>query len=266
MAGLEACGNIDVSANATCKVETQGGCTAKCEPVNFELACAAKLEAQCNGECTATADVQCAATCKADCTGQCTANPGNLDCNASCEGRCDGDCEAKCASNGNKSECVASCKACCSGHCDAQCTGKPPTASCEAKCEGSCQGSCEAKANVDCQVSCQSKLYAGCKSSLSGGCTTQCSKPEGALFCDGEYVDTGNNLQNCIDALNAVLNVKVQASGSASCAGNECNAEGTASASCASAPATDGVNGGAIFAGLGLVAVAATRRRKRAGR
>ena len=35
-AGLADCGNIDVSAQAQCKVEVKGGCTAKCEAVSFE--------------------------------------------------------------------------------------------------------------------------------------------------------------------------------------------------------------------------------------
>ena len=36
-AGLDACGNIDVKANAQCKVMAQADCTAQCTPVNVEV-------------------------------------------------------------------------------------------------------------------------------------------------------------------------------------------------------------------------------------
>ncbi|HVH47761.1 MAG TPA: hypothetical protein VM925_35740 [Labilithrix sp.] len=263
-AGIEACGNIDVKANATCKVEVEGGCTAQCEPVRFEASCAAKLETQCQGQCSASATVDCQASCKGSCTGQCEANPGSLDCSASCRASCEGDCSGKCSSSGNKSECEASCKATCSGSCDAECTGTPPSATCDAKCEASCKGSCKAEANVDCQISCQSKGYAQCKANLQGGCTARCEKPEGALFCDGQYVDTGDNLKNCIAALDAYLNVKVDASGSASCDNGTCEAKGEASASCNASPTEAPASSAWLLAGLGTVIGVAARRRKRA--
>jgi MYXO-CTERM domain-containing protein len=96
---------------------------------------------------------------------------------------------------------------------------------------------------------------------LSGGCTAQCTQPSGALFCDGNYVDTGNNLQNCIDALNAYLHVKVDASASGSCSGNECQGQAKASASCAAAPGEAGASAAAVFGLVGLGAFGAFRRR-----
>jgi MYXO-CTERM domain-containing protein len=109
-------------------------------------------------------------------------------------------------------------------------------------------------------VSCQSKGYAQCKTDLTGGCKAQCQKPEGALFCDGNYVDSGNNLQNCIDALNAVLHVKVDAS--ASCSGNTCTAQASASSSCAATPHDDAspLNAGLLIGVLGIAAIGARRR------
>jgi len=264
-AGLAACNNIDVKANAQCKLEAQGGCTAQCTPVKFEAACAGKLETSCRGQCNVEASAECTGSCEGTCNGQCTSNPGSLDCSANCRGTCEADCSGKCSSSGNQSECQASCKASCGGSCDAQCTGTPPSASCEAKCKASCQGSCKGKVNADCQINCQSKGYAECKANLEGGCKTQCTQPNGALFCDGQYVDAGNNLQNCIDALNAYLNIKVDASGSASCTGNECSAEGEASASCGRVARSDVPSASSLWivAGLGLVGAAAVRRRKK---
>ena len=262
-AGLSACNNIEVSANASCKVETMGGCTVQCTPVSFQAACSGKLEVSCDGMCNATADVSCQGTCKSDCSGRCTANPGSVDCSADCRATCDADCSGKCSASANKAECQASCTSCCGGHCDAKCTGTPPSAACDAKCDASCQGSCSGKANIDCQVTCQSKGYVDCETSLTGGCKAKCSEPSGALFCDGQYVDTGNNLQNCIDALNAILKIKVTASGEASCDGGNCSASGKASVSaCAASPGEAPLSGGFIFAGLGL-AFTAVRRSKR---
>jgi len=266
-AGLEACGNIDVRAEATCKVETSGGCTAQCEPVRVEAACAGKLYAECNGQCNVAVDAQCTASCTGGCLTKCSADPPKLDCRADCQGTCAADCSGKCGTSENKAECEASCKATCSGKCDGTCTGTPPSATCEAKCQASCTGSCQARANVDCQVSCQSRGYVSCKTTMTGGCKARCEKPEGALFCDGNYVDTGNNLQSCIDALKAALNVKVEASGSSSCTGNECNADGTAkvTSSCAVASATGApLSPGLFFGFAGAIAVGAVRRRRRA--
>jgi hypothetical protein len=263
-AGIEACNNIEVKATARCKVETKGGCTAQCTPVKFEAACAAKLEAQCAGECSVEANVDCKASCTGACEAKYQANPGSLDCSANCQASCEGNCSASCAAEPNKAECQASCKATCGGSCDAKCSGTPPSASAEAKCEASCSGSCEAKASMDCQVQCQAEGYAECKADLQGGCKAQCEEPSGALFCDGQYVDTGNNLEECVAALNAYLDVKVDAHASASCSNGECTAEGVALASCASTPSAPSPAGSLIvLGGLGAVIAAAAVRRRR---
>jgi hypothetical protein len=136
---------------------------------------------------------------------------------------------------------------------------------CDAKCQASCSGRCDAKATAQCQIDCQAKLEGGCEADLSGGCKAHCSDPNGALFCDGNYVDTGNNLQNCIDALNAILNVKVTASASGNCSGSTCQGQANASASCAASP---GSTDAAPLAPLGIAALAAAvvgaRARRRA--
>jgi len=70
-------------------------------------------------------------------------------------------------------------------------------------------GSCTAQANENCQIQCQSSSYAQCKSQYEQTCTTQCSQ-EGALFCNGSYVDVGGNLTACVDALNAIATNDLQ--------------------------------------------------------
>jgi len=261
--GLAACGNIDVEASAQCRVEVEGGCLARCEPVQVRAACAADLYVRCETdgcdvelpECQASCDIQ-------GCAARCNVNPGNFSCSAECEGSCEGSCDAECNATAGDGEararCQASCRATCQGKCDASCRGTPPSAQCEARCQASCQGSCRGRANIRCQADCQARGYATCEAELSGGCRVQCQKPEGALFCNGNYVDAGNNLNDCIDALRAkfAINVDVSARGSAQCSNGVCTAEGEAEASCAvaepgrCAPATSRL--GWVFGGLGL--------------
>lgn len=229
-AGIEACGDIQVSAEATCEVRVGVECQAQCEPVNFTAACYADCSAS---QCNVSASATCTGSCEAECTGQCEVDPGNFDCNASCEGQCGANCSADCAASDDQASCQASCEATCTGECGASCEGTPPEATCEGKCEASCNGQCSAEANVDCQIDCQG----GCTAELTGGCEVQCQNPDGALFCDGQYVDAGGNLQECINALEAALSITVDVSarGSAACEGNTCAAEGEVSAGCSAA-------------------------------
>jgi MYXO-CTERM domain-containing protein len=258
-ASLSSCGNIYVEAEAECEVLVEGGCTAQCEPVSVQAACAADLKVDCDGECNVSASAECSGSCEADCAGRCDVDPGSFNCTADCQADCSAECSGRCSADSNSAECQASCKATCSGECDAQCTGTPPEATCEAKCQASCSGSCRAEANADCQIMCQADGFAECTATVEGGCEAQCEKPDGAIFCDGQYVDAGNNLQECIAALQAIFNIEVYAEGSASCEGNTCMAEGEVGCSCSA----DGGDAPALAGLLGLGLVFATRRRRR---
>jgi MYXO-CTERM domain-containing protein len=265
-AGLDACGDINVEANAKCVAEAKGGCEALCEPVRMELACHGKLQASCEGECDVDVEASCTATCETDCVADCTVNPVSLDCRGRCEANAQADCNGQCMSSGNRSECQAACKANfeaeCSASCDADLEG---SVDCEAKCSASCEGECKAEVRAACQVDCQAEGFAECTSELSGGCEVECEEGEVMLFCDSNYVDHGNNLEECIEALQAVANVEVSGSASGDCSGNRCEgeAEGNVSASCALAP---GQVGGASapygLAALGVLGLVLRRRRR----
>lgn len=265
-AGIEACGNIDVSAQANCELVVEGGCSARCTPVSVQAACSAELYVECSGQCNLNASVDCSVDCQADCSAQCTVKPATFECSASCQARCDGKCETYCAADANSAECRAKCEATCGGECDASCTGTKPEADCNAKCEASCSGSCSAEANFKCQVDCQSSGFAQCTTDVQGGCEAQCQKPDGALFCDGSYVDARDQLKECMDYLEGVLKIDVTgyASADAECSGNTCSAEAEAGISCSAAPArTSPWNLGALGgAALGLGLLVARRRRR----
>jgi MYXO-CTERM domain-containing protein len=264
------CGNIDVEADAQCNVMAKGGCTIDdCTP----LACSASLYAKCKGSCELP-DVECEGSCQGTCQADCTAKGGSIDCKANCSGRCEascsGDCSAQCASNANKTECEANCqgtcKASCQGECDASCTFEKPAVDCQAQCQGSCKGSCTVKKNLGCHMECRTRTQASC----TGGCEVACTKPDAAIFCNGQYIDHGGNLQSCLDALEAAVSIRVTydatASGSASCSGGSCEAEGKASAKASCAMSPPGSDAGSWFSlGLfGVVTAGLIRRRRRA--
>jgi MYXO-CTERM domain-containing protein len=259
-AGISACGNIHVEASAQCEMRGGVECEASCTPLSFEAQCAAELELGCSGQCNASADVACEADCGASCTGACEVDPGSFDCRASCQGSCEADCEASCGTG--DSECSASCAASCSGECTAQCEVVPPSAACDAKCEAACSGECTASANFDCQLACQAEGFAGCKANLEGGCRAECNVEQGALFCDGQYVDHGGNLEECVDALKALFDIEVEGYARAECSGNTCEAEagGSATISCSVTP--EGRDGaGWLLGALALLGWGVARRR-----
>lgn len=263
------CGNIKVEANAKCQMEVKGGCTAKCEPVNFKARCNVKAETKCGGKCTAEIDAACSTECGGSCETSCEGDP-SFSCKGSCDANCSADCSGKCEAEANKASCEGSCKASCESNCSASC--EAPQVDCKGKCEASCKGSCKAKANMGCEIECRGTAQAECETELTGGCKAECEKPEGALFCDGQYIDHGGNLDKCISDLNGWLKTKInfQASGSADgeCKDGKCEAEAKGEASCGgSSIANNKTNGSAPFAlgllgTLGAVAVARMRRRR----
>lgn len=234
-AGIGACGDIHVEASAQCEVVAPGAsCKGMCTPLSVRAACAAKLAADCEGTCKDLPSVDCTGSCQADCGAACTKlDPGMLDCQGACEADCGGDCDVRCAASSKRAACEASCKGSCSASCQGSCDVELPKGDCDAHCEASCNGSCETDANFDCQLDCQAMGSADCEAEVTGGCELECDTQQGALFCDGQYVDHGDKLDMCIDALRAALDIEVtsEATGEAACtSGSGCAAKGMARA------------------------------------
>jgi MYXO-CTERM domain-containing protein len=259
-AGIDACGDIYVEASAECELVPPGAdCDVRCTPISVQATCSAELYVSCSGECTGTATVECTGACEADCQGQCEVDPGSFDCSANCQVGCEADCSGTCATGDAGAECRASCQATCSGQCDASCSGTPTSADCEAKCQARCDGSCTAEANFTCQIDCQSEGYATCTVDAQGSCNTHCETQEGALFCDGEYVDYGDNLDDCVLALKDLLDIEVEGYAMAECHDNSCEAEAGGSVGCQVA---GGGGASGLFTLLALFLFGATRRRR----
>jgi hypothetical protein len=130
------------------------------------------------------------------------------------------------------------------------------------KCKASCEGQCEFEANAECNIDC----HGTCVGELEGGCKGQCNTEDGGVFCDSQYVDRGNNGEECINALTALVGeINGYANAEAECSGGECTAEAEAGASCGSIGQKAPLDVAAIAtvaAGLGLI-VARRRRSSR---
>ena len=135
----------------------------------------------------------------------------------------------------------------------------PASAECDARCEASCSGSCEADANIDCQVDCQASGYIDCRLDVQGGCEAACDLQEGALFCDGQFIDHGDNLVECIESLQDLLDIEVEGYVRGECDDNSCEGEAGGALSCG-VGRSGGAAGGGIL--IGLAALAGVRRRR----
>ncbi|HKU41244.1 MAG TPA: hypothetical protein VJR89_23940 [Polyangiales bacterium] len=258
-ADLADCGDISLEARAECTVVPPSAqCETMCTPISVRAACAARLAVDCDAGCNKLPSVECSGKCVADCSGRCQVDPGKFDCEAACSADCNGRCSARCESSGNRSSCMAECQGTCGVSCSNSCDVRFPSADCKAKCEAGCEGSCKVDTNLDCQLDCQAKGYAKCEADITGGCKTQCETKEGALFCDGQYIDHGDNLQMCIDSIKAAFDARVMAesSGEADCEDGTCRAEGEAkvSSDCSSTgPGAPAANLWALFALVGAM-------------
>lgn len=247
---IQACGNIQVRSNSSCQVILDPpSCNLQCQPLRMRAACSAKLAVACQGHCDAQVRVGCQDHCADVCLPQCRLDAGNFSCQAQCRGGCEIACSARCQSKTQASgqgasfqaRCESSCRAQCGTTCSGGCTGDTPSLSCEQRCDKVCLPQCQAKANIDCQVDCQSSGFARCEAELQGGCEAKCRSGQGALFCDGQFVNTQelhDDLRGCVGALNGLLITKVKGYANASCDGKgRCEAEAGISCNVAPQPA-----------------------------
>lgn len=244
------CGNFNldyISKNGiSCKIEVEGGCTAKCTPLQFE--------AGCSGQCTATATTDCTASCGTQCVAQC--DPAKLDCFTGCHDECDQPVTDQCVASHPNDDCVNQARAQCDVHCNAQCEVATDT-NCQEHCNTCCSGSCTTQVNYDCDYDCFAEL--------KGGCDVQCQDPSGALFCNDQYVGA-DDIDACISFLaEQGITVDVSARGTVTCDLNGCDGEGTAKAgfcNVSNPGAETAFAGGASLAVLGAMIGLASRRRK----
>ncbi len=221
-------------------------CSAQCTPGSFV--------AECDGSCNVDADADCTGGCAADCQATCTVDPGSFSCSETCESSCNSSCMSSCT--GDSGDCASDCMLDCPNRCGIQCDATPPSADCTAECQASCNASCQVQANIDCHVMCTSSV-------VLPTCTADCQAPQGALFCDGQYVDLATATTDCINYLESQGVTVTETCSVGSAGGSSCAASLGCSASSVGATNQDrwgflGITG--IMMGLGL---AVSRRRRR---
>jgi hypothetical protein len=243
--GSTPCGNFDFTSGISCKIEVSGGCTANCSPLRFEAAC--------TGMCTATSDTTCVNNCGTTCVAMC--NPAALDCFAGCHGECDQPTIDACKQKHPTDDCATTAKAQCDVHCKDSC--QIPPNSCAEHCNKCCTGSCTTQVNFDCDFS--------CFADVQGGCNVQCQKPEGAIFCNGQFVHA-SDVTACIAYLATQgIKVDVSAQGMVGCDLSGCHDSGS-SKGCAVAPRPAKQTAGDALFPLVLLAGAAAFARSRRSR
>jgi len=157
--------------------------------------------------------------------------------------------------------CPTTAKAQCDVHCKDSC--QIPPSNCSEHCTKCCTGSCTTQVNFDCDFSCFAEV--------KGGCEVQCQRPEGAIFCNGQYVHA-SDVQACIaDLAQRGVNVDVSARGTVKCDLSGCQGAGSTTGlptgsgkgGCSATPGSPAADGGLamVFAFWGLAV--ATRRRRR---
>lgn len=202
------CGNFDFSSGISCKIEVEGGCSAKCEPLN--------LKAGCKGQCVSPPTPGCTDSCGTQCVAMC--NPALLNCFEGCHSECDQPTIDVCTAEQPNADCVAYAKAQCDNHCEESCAVPPDN--CQEHCNACCSGGCSSLANFSCDFD--------CFFDLKGGCDVQCQQPAGAIFCNGQYVGA-DDIEACISYLatqGITVDVSARVSGELQCGLSGCEGVG----------------------------------------
>jgi hypothetical protein len=245
-------GQEEVSISAECSWYAGATCEAECDGFDFWASCEGQFDVTCDPECDQfDVDIECSGSCEADCATTCT-DPGSFDCEGYCSVDCNASCEAECAASASGSEAQAEC----TGHCGAYCEGKCGVScdvelpDCTTACSASCEGECSAEANIDCHL-CDAEVYVDCEANMDLDCHGGCDV-DGVLECDGDYI-TRDDLEAAVQWVEDNTDFEITYDGSASCEGNSCEAEGTATFTCdAAQPGREARDGllAAIFSAL----------------
>jgi hypothetical protein len=256
-AGIPECGDIRLEDVQSCEVQGDIQCEASCDDFGiYKKACATRLQKVCREECVLDPEPTCTDECTVPCTRDCDIGVP-ITCIHNCFVECVGSCDGSCSEADDPEQCRASCEATCDGSCDVQCGAVAVDASCYQHCIECCGGSCGAQANMTCQTTCQDREFETCEYELRVDCDGSCSGA-GALFCDGEYILSAEEIPVCAQALIARglevdldvdVDVDVDTSLDANSSGGGCAMTGRA------APSS------AILAGLCLAGLAVFRRR-----
>ncbi|HEX2879398.1 MAG TPA: hypothetical protein VHO25_07660 [Polyangiaceae bacterium] len=213
-ANLDQCGGIFLrNSDARCEFRTEEHCSATCSYGSVQSSCVAQIYERCERECTEVPSEQCEIQCRETCTSEC-AKPIEEDLSqvAQCEALCDSDCQLSCTDPCGK--CDEACLYTCSDKCTEQCrnmTADSQPAECDTTCTTACTASCTAKANSQCQIDCQNRVFEDCEPTLVERCLEGCETQVGAIFCDGQYLDS-SDVEECAAEIDSEAGIQVDRS------------------------------------------------------
>ncbi len=248
-AGVPECNGMRLEDAFRCEIRGDLECSGGCDDLGvYKKACATKLHTVCRDTCTLDPEPTCTDECTEQCSSDCDLGV-NVICIHNCFGECVGACGATCADAEDPETCRASCEATCDGECDVQCEATVD-GSCYQHCIECCGGSCSAQANMTCQTDCQEEAFESCEYEFRADCSASCDG-DGALFCDGEFVLAGPELQPCLDALLAIG--VMEAHDAVNDALSEVSFGNTSGGCSAGAPSGPGGLAAAVVFGLALI-------------
>ncbi len=231
-ATLDACGGVWLEglAEGSCEVVPVQECETRCQTVSAVTVCAARLTTECNSSCTLEASVECEGSCGETCVGDCSTDVEQQPPN--CMGLCMSDCQmeatAGCEDTDKHGQCRSSGAHCCADRCRNECDQATETTTCEPVCTSACTGSCDARANLQCQVGCQAERFTTCEETVVEECNTECEQTGAAIFCEGQFLATGGDLEACANDLAASFDFQldVEIDIDVECSDGGCEAEG----------------------------------------
>ena len=228
---LSACGNIDIDSSAQCSLVTQTDCTTTCAPQQCEQAC---RQPSSNSSATASAPRQptqvCTTSCTADCATSCAGSwPTDVRLHHRLHdavpvrvldvvlGQRHGVRGRGSASASASVDCQASCSSCCDDKCNTQCVAVSHDSGLQYEVQRGLQRLVHGDRQRDVSGPVPGEqLRPVSQRSLQPVHLTQCQSSTGAIVCNGSYVEA-DDVQQCIDdALNGVLSVQINATGSCS--------------------------------------------------
>ncbi len=267
-AALDKCGGIFLTAASACEFKPVQDCMTTCSTTSVEQTCAQQTYTTCSSGCTVTDTTSCTKTHSDSCAQECDsiASQSSHDvCTSECTNNCTSDAVSKGEFGADQGKCGEACGHDCDAQCDS-CSTTDQSTDCMTKCMSITTSECNEEVNRDCVLDCQTTNFESCQTTTVNTCNTSCTDKGGAIFCDGQFVDA-ENLQDCADQLASEFSFNIDVTAHVNVSGDgtvtTTNSDGSKTTTKCSYSGAPVSSNGMLIAGLGAVAFAVARRRRR---
>jgi hypothetical protein len=207
------CGDMPITQQTQCNyVEGPEQCRTACDRVRYEAACSDQSYETCAPKCVVEPKQECTTQCAPQCVQECRTKPPETVCATTCENRCSTSCGVQCGAGPDSVGCSWRCRATCENSCESSCQTVPAQATCEERCSTACSTSCRTVASMKCHEECQVQTYQVCQPKLVEECRTECSRGQGVMVCDEQFVDA-ENPQQCRQYIENTFRLRVNIGG-----------------------------------------------------